>query len=90
MQYDNMTQLQLLNLNFLLMRQFSNDFKCAALRDAERELILKRLYQLQENPLVTNCKCSLKMLEHLKNHWQRVCERKQPQTHTPLPNRQMH
>lgn len=88
MKVDNLTQLQLLNLNFLLMRQISDDFKCAALRDAEREMILRRLYQLQENPMVNNCKCSIKMLGHLKNHWQGICKNHQMQTQPAA--RQMH
>lgn len=90
MKVDNLTQLQLLNLNFLLMRQISDDFKCDALRDAEREMILRRLYQLQENPLVNSCKCSIRMLDHLKNHWQGICKNNQMQTQTQPAARQMH
>lgn len=75
---DHLIQLQLLNLNFLLMRQVSNEYKCGALREAERELILKRLYQLQQSPAVNGCKSSLKMLSHLQTHWQKHCEQTMP------------
>lgn len=88
MKDNHIIQLQLLNLSFLLMRQVSDEFECAALRSSERVLIRNRLYQLQNNPTVQQCKCSQKMLSHLQQHWHSVCEQQQPAAEAPL--RQLH
>lgn len=66
-------QLQLLNLSFLLMRQVSDEFESSALRSSERVLIRDRLNQLQNNPAIQQCRCSQKMLSHLRQHWHSMC-----------------
>lgn len=70
MQDNNLINLQLLNLCFLLMRQVSDSFDTDAERQTERNLIMSRLQQLQNNPKLQECHCSGKMLSHLKRQWQ--------------------